>query len=89
LRSSTKTEYKEYKIPRGKERVFYFVIVLNFFNLFQLIKGGLFEYVSAANYFGESVEWLGFALASWSLPALAFSLFTWANTGPRAYHHHL
>lgn len=50
--------------------------------------GGFFEYVSAANYFGECVEWMGFALASWSLPALAFSLFTWSNIGPRGYHHH-
>ena len=49
----------------------------------------MFEYVSAANYFGECLEWLGFAIASWSLPALAFSLFTFANIGPRAYHHHL
>ncbi len=52
-------------------------------------KGGLFEYVSAANYFGECLEWIGFAVASWSLPALAFSLFTWSNIGPRGYHHHL
>ena len=49
----------------------------------------MFEYVSAANYFGECLEWSGFALASWSLPALAFGWFTWANIGPRAYHHHL
>ncbi|MFM7990626.1 MAG: hypothetical protein ACKPKO_66025, partial [Candidatus Fonsibacter sp.] len=42
-----------------------------------------------ANYFGECLEWLGFAIASWSLPALAFSWFTFANIGPRAYHHHL
>lgn len=56
---------------------------------YKIPRGGLFEYVSAANYFGECIEWLGFALASWSLPALAFSLFTWANIGPRAYHHHL
>ena len=26
--------------------------------------GGLFEYVSAANYFGEICEWWGFALAA-------------------------
>ena len=51
--------------------------------------GGLFEYVSAANYSGECFEWLGFALASWSLPALAFALFTISNTAPRGYHHHL
>lgn len=30
--------------------------------------GGMFEYVSCANFFGEIVEWVGFAMASWSLP---------------------
>ena len=29
--------------------------------------GGMFRYVSSANYFGELLEWLGFAVASWSL----------------------
>jgi 3-oxo-5-alpha-steroid 4-dehydrogenase 1 len=56
---------------------------------YKIPTGGLFTYVSAANYFGECLEWLGFAIASWSLPALAFSWFTFANIGPRAYHHHI
>lgn len=56
---------------------------------YKIPEGGFFEYVSAANYFGECLEWVGFAIASWSLPALAFSLFTWSNIGPRAYHHHI
>jgi hypothetical protein len=49
---------------------------------------GLFKYVSCANYFGEIVEWLGWAMATWSLPGLAFFLFTVANLLPRAYQHH-
>ena len=49
----------------------------------------MFEYVSAANYFGEIVEWGGWALASASLPAAAFSLFTFANLAPRGWRHHL
>lgn len=51
-------------------------------------RGGLFEYVSAANYFGEILEWSGFALASASLPAVAFALFTFANLAPRGWKHH-
>jgi 3-oxo-5-alpha-steroid 4-dehydrogenase 1 len=49
---------------------------------------GLFRWVSAANYFGEMVEWIGFALAVRSGAAWAFALFTIANLLPRglAYH---
>jgi len=49
---------------------------------------GLFRLVSCPNYLGEIVEWAGFALASSSLPALAFALFTAANLAPRALAHH-
>lgn len=34
------------------------------------------------------MEWFGFALAAWSLPAFAFAVFTFANIGPRAASHH-
>jgi 3-oxo-5-alpha-steroid 4-dehydrogenase 1 len=50
--------------------------------------GGMFEYVSAANYFGEWVEWVGWAISSWSVPAAAFAFFTFANLAPRAVKHH-
>ena len=50
--------------------------------------GGAFDYVSGANFLGEIIEWTGFAIASWSLPALAFAVFTAANIGPRALQHH-
>ncbi|XP_013420420.1 3-oxo-5-alpha-steroid 4-dehydrogenase 1 [Lingula anatina] len=55
---------------------------------YKIPRGGMFEYVSGANFFGECLEWTGFAIACWSLPALAFCIFTWLNTGPRAFHHH-
>ncbi|XP_053396783.1 3-oxo-5-alpha-steroid 4-dehydrogenase 1-like [Mercenaria mercenaria] len=55
---------------------------------YKIPKGGMFTYVSGANFFGEMLEWAGFALASWSVPALAFSVFTCCNIGPRAIHHH-
>jgi 3-oxo-5-alpha-steroid 4-dehydrogenase 1 len=50
--------------------------------------GGLFEYVSCANYTGEILEWTGYAIASWSLPASAFAVFTFCNIGTRGYTHH-
>jgi 3-oxo-5-alpha-steroid 4-dehydrogenase 1 len=51
-------------------------------------RGGLFEYVSCANYFGEIVEWSGFALACGTLPALAFAVYTFSNLAPRAVKQH-
>ena len=50
--------------------------------------GGLYQYVSCPNYFGEIIEWLGWALMTWSLPGLLFSLWTISNLAPRAHSHH-
>ncbi len=50
--------------------------------------GGAFRWVSCPNYLGEIVEWFGWALLTWSLPGLAFALFTTANLAPRAFAHH-
>jgi len=55
---------------------------------YQIPHGFLFEYVSGANYFGEILEWWGFAVASGGLPQLLFALFTTLFLGARAYHHH-
>lgn len=55
---------------------------------YRIPRGGLYEYISAPNYFGEMVEWLGWAIATWSLPGLAFFVFTVANLLPRAVSHH-
>ncbi|XP_013205190.1 3-oxo-5-alpha-steroid 4-dehydrogenase 1 isoform X2 [Microtus ochrogaster] len=52
------------------------------------LTGGLFEYVTAANYLGEIVEWCGFALASWSPSGGAFALFTISTLLSRARQHH-
>jgi len=51
-------------------------------------RGGLFEYVSGANFTAEIIEWLGFAIATWSFAGLAFALATFANVAPRARQHH-
>lgn len=51
-------------------------------------QGGLYRWVSCPNYLGEMLEWFGWALATWSLPGLAFAVYTVANLGPRALAHH-
>lgn len=47
-------------------------------------KGGMFKYVSSANYYGEITEWFGFAILTWSLPGALFCIWTFANLAPRA-----
>lgn len=46
---------------------------------------GLYRYVTSANYYGEFVEWCGFALLTWSWSGAVFALWTFANLGPRAH----
>lgn len=55
---------------------------------YKIPRGGLFEFVSGANFAGETLEWIGFAVAAKSLPTFAFALFTFCNVGPRALAHH-
>jgi 3-oxo-5-alpha-steroid 4-dehydrogenase 1 len=50
--------------------------------------GFMYKYISCPNYFGEMLEWMGFALMAWCLPALTFSLWTTVNLLPRALAHH-
>ncbi len=51
-----------------------------------LPKQGMFRYVTSANYFGEFVEWVGFAILTWSWAGAVFALWTFANLAPRADH---
>ncbi len=46
--------------------------------------GGLYDYVTSANYLGEIIEWLGWAVLTWSLAGLVFFWFTCANLVPRS-----
>lgn len=55
---------------------------------YKIPRGGAFELVSGANFFGEILEWSGFAVAGASWPGAAFAIFTFANIGPRGAHHH-
>ena len=49
-----------------------------------LPSGGMYRYVTSANYFGELLEWTGFALATQTAAAWVFVLWTAANLVPRA-----
>jgi 3-oxo-5-alpha-steroid 4-dehydrogenase 1 len=51
-------------------------------------RGGLYRWISCPNYLGEIVEWAGWAVMTWSLPGLAFAVWTTANLAPRARTHH-
>jgi len=50
--------------------------------------GGMYRYVSCPNYLGEILEWTGWAVATWSVPGLAFAVWTFANLAPRALSNH-
>ncbi len=55
---------------------------------YKIPRGGMYRFISSPNYFGEIVEWIGYALASWVVPGAAFAFFTFANLAPRAVSHH-
>lgn len=46
---------------------------------------GMYRFVTSGNYFGELVEWTGFALLTQSTAAWIFVIWTFANLAPRAY----
>ena len=45
---------------------------------------GMYKYVAGASYFGETVEWIGFAILTWSIAGVVFVMWTFANLAPRA-----
>ena len=55
---------------------------------YSIPRGGIFDWISCPNHFGEIVQWSGFALMCWNLPALSFAVWTAANLIPRAVSHH-
>lgn len=89
LRTLRKPGESAYRIPRGRAAPHHPVPCRRDGDaVVCCCAGGMFELVSGANFLGEIVEWCGYALATWSLPAFAFAFFTACSIGPRAYHHH-
>jgi 3-oxo-5-alpha-steroid 4-dehydrogenase 1 len=57
-------------------------------NDYKIPRGGMFKYVTSPNYFGEIIEWIGWAVMTWSLAGVVFVIWTVANLLPRAKSHH-
>ena len=55
---------------------------------YRIPRGGMFEFVSCANFLGEIIEWTGFSIACRSRASFAFCFFTCCNLIPRAVSHH-
>ena len=49
-----------------------------------LPKGGMYNFVTSANYLGEIIEWLGWAILTWSVAGFVFFWFTMSNLVPRS-----
>ena len=55
---------------------------------YKIPQGGLYQLISSPNYFGEIIEWTGWAVMTWSVAGLSFAVWTAANLAPRAWTHH-
>ena len=55
---------------------------------YKISNKGLYKYVSSPNYLGEILEWLGWAVLTWSVSGLVFFFWTVFNLLPRAISHH-
>merc|ERR1711990_567264 len=45
---------------------------------YKIPRGGMFKYVTKANYYGEIMQWGGFGVATWNIAGLLFFLNTMA-----------
>ena len=57
-------------------------------NTYYIPHGFMYKYVSAPNYLGECLEWLGWAVLTWSAAGALFFVWTFANLAPRAHYTH-
>ncbi len=42
---------------------------------YKIPTGGCFKYVSCPNYMGECIEWIGFAIMTWSFPGIVYAVW--------------
>ncbi len=54
---------------------------------YQVPHRGLHRYLASPNYFGEILQWTGWAVATWSVGGALFAFFTFCNLAPRAVSH--
>lgn len=75
---------KQYEIPRGG--LFELISCANYGKRFWNIFDTYYTSLLVTRFSGaEIIEWSGFAIACWSLPAAAFAWYTFSNIGPRGY----
>jgi protein-S-isoprenylcysteine O-methyltransferase Ste14 len=55
---------------------------------YKIPRGGFYRWISCPNYFGEIIEWTGWALATWTPAGAVFAFWSVANLAPRAVAHH-
>ncbi len=53
-------------------------------NNYYIPYGWSFKWISSANYTGEILEWMGFAILTWSISGAVFLIWTCANIIPRS-----
>jgi steroid 5-alpha reductase family enzyme len=51
---------------------------------YKIPRGGMYRYVSCPNYLGEIMEWIGFAIMSWSLMGAVYALWVALPLLPQA-----
>lgn len=91
LRSLRRPGEKGYKIPYvSLHSQLVLGTMINSPFSFHLCQGGPYRYISAPNYAGELLEWIGFAtMTGFAPPALLFVVWTAANLFPRALRYHI
>jgi len=55
---------------------------------YKIPHGGFFKWISCPHYFGEIIQWTGWAILTGSVAGWAFVAYTFANLAPRAISHH-